>query len=1207
MQISKDAIFQASRIIHSKDTIFSIPDDVTIEWREALFQVLEEEYSREVINQCISNGSRGYAGKPEQEDLYWENLQSQDTEITLQVLSLIELYFHFAEKEKEGFAKNEKEEKLGKCYEKLQLSSTEKRKVSILKKNLLNKFKSEKYQKTLFIPASIIPVSIDFILRFSSLWVLNLIFYFQDNTGQIFAFLFFLLKIIGIALIVLWFAKIRQKKIGRYYEHLFSNFHEQKPSRIKIQPKAWQFTLIVLMAAFEGNLMYVLFDEFSDIDYFLVGYIGLFFALITFLYLYFVLNTISPGKLKISKLLALKKDELTFLQKLSADENDEAFVRLETGFVSKKQRIEAYVIESTLFGALSFSAFLQLIANDLITLAEIEDFAVLYYEVFQKLLLLNFDGLFNSMGIMTEKTHVFSILAILTLLCSIMFLVVIASRLKFRDVSDKLEQCFNLIRSLNNKEEDLLLKDQTSKEDERRFKLLNQKILNQLNEANGYVREINPIAGFMQYFRDLGVVIFFVILIASGLFFSKFLAIAFSLLAIFTILYFNSDTFIKKGKAAYYWFKDDFLYIGKTYLLPLAIGITILMVLLAFIGKYNYRWQPLATFSFALLSVVRIVQIFFYNQEDIEINKDNSSLIKVFRLNKIQKIGWILAELSLFWFFYLVLFDQSQFSVLLLLTMILLYTALIANKSFTILGRSVWAYLLALDFILLFVAIFSNFLGLEFAESLMKITLIIQGLLIAGMVILKVQPGGMLWRSLILANILCLGIFFFKEELKVAFNYGNINPGEISKLMEMEEFNEKEENTNLERYEELCEWYMSDYLINFSEEKQPEAVYGLLLDMQDWVGDSTLLKRSIYWTDEALTKSNSSDLAYLKGLIYRRLNDHEQAIYAFKQGVEFYEIKPGKIRPEVFYNNLAYSFLQTSLDSSVSEQALEYAKKAFDESIFYTQNYMKALLRLKKYEEAIQLLEGDKRGTSNIGNSNDKKYYSANLIFSTTEDSAFLETALAYIDKTTDLKKDVKKAELRAKILNKLDKEETWDWLEISGDLYSKETDNEVKAIGLNNIATQSCEIISSLNPEKKQKVLDWIKTAIKISKKENNYVYGSTLAMVLSAVGENEKAILEANKVISRGYEVDRHFIHPGVYYECSNVFLNSTSDSALLLKAREWSEKSVEFRPLNYDYWNNYVNILEKTGPPLAYKKAVEEKRKLGLKLGKEELELL
>ncbi|WP_020530858.1 tetratricopeptide repeat protein [Flexithrix dorotheae] len=1207
MQISKEALFQASRIIHSKDTLFSIPDDVTIEWREALFQILEGEYSRDVINQCISNGSRVNAKKSDQEDSIWESIHSQENEILHQTLAVIELYFHFAEKAKEGFVKNEREEKLGKFYRKLELKVGDKRKVSLLKKNLLNKFKREKYQKTLFIPASILPVSLDFVLRFSSLWVFNLIFFFQGDVGQIFALLFFLLKIIGIALVVLFFAKLRQKKVGQYYENLFSNFKDEKPSRIKIQPKAWQFTLIVLMAAFEGNLMYVLFDEFSDIDYFLVGYIGLFFALITFLYLYFVLNTISPGKLKISKLLALKKQELTFQQKLSADENDEAFVRLETGFVSKKQRIEAYVIESTLFGALSFSAFLQLIANDLITLAGVEDFVVLYNDVFNMLLLLNFEGLFNSMGIMTEKTHVFSILAILTLLCSIMFLVVIASRLRFRDVSDKLEQCFNLIRSLNNKEEHLLLKEHVSKEDEKRFKLLNQKILNQLNEANAYVREINPIAGFMQYFRDLGVVIFFIILIASGLFFSKFLAIAFSLLAVFTILYFNSEAFIKKGKAAYYWFKDDFFYIGKTYLLPISSGIVGFMVLLAFLGQFNYKWQPLATLGFTLLSLVRVVQIFFSSEKETEWRQNaDAGLIKVFKLNKIKKIGWILAELSLYWFLYLVLFNQNQFSVLLLLTTMLLYTALLANKSLIVLNRSVWSYLLGINFIILFIAIFSNFLGLDFADFQLQMVLIGQGLLIVALILKKIKLDGMLWRSLLLSNLLCLGIFFYKEELKVAFNYGNINPGHISRFMEIEEFNEREENTNLERYEELCKWYMNEYLLSFSEEKQPEIVYGFLSDLQSWVGDSTFLNKSIEWTDRSLEKSNSSDLAYLKGLIYKKLHEPEKAIQSFKQGVEYYEINPGKMRPEVFYNSLANTLLKSSLDSGKSQQALEYAKLAFEESFFYTYNYMAALFRLKKRDEAVQLLEGGELGASNIGTKNDRNYYSANLIFSTTDDSVFLELALNFINKTTDLKKDPKKAALKTKILCKLNKKDAWEWMELSATLYEKETDPKVKSRGLNNIVAQSYDILATKSPEQQQKALGWIKAAISL-REEDNYVFRSTLAMVLSAIGEHEQAIREAQKVIARGFEVDRHFIDPGIYFESSFVMLHSGADSTQLLKARDWSRKSVEFDPFNYDHWDNYVNILEKVGPPLEYKKAIEEKRKLGLQLEKEEPELL
>ncbi len=62
--------------------------------------------------------------------------------------------------------------------------------------------------------------------------------------------------------------------------------------------------------------------------------------------------------------------------------NDEEIVNLEVKLRSVNERMNAYVLEATLFGALAFSGFLQIVASEVFTIADIKQFTVSLFQLF---------------------------------------------------------------------------------------------------------------------------------------------------------------------------------------------------------------------------------------------------------------------------------------------------------------------------------------------------------------------------------------------------------------------------------------------------------------------------------------------------------------------------------------------------------------------------------------------------------------------------------------------------------------------------------------------------------------------------------------------------------------------------------------------------------------------------------------------------------
>jgi len=224
---------------------------------------------------------------------------------------------------------------------------------------------------------------------------------------------------------------------------------------------------------------------------------------------------------------------------LSVDENDEVIVALETKLNSSTSRLEAYVLESALFGALTFSGFLQIVATDLVSFKDLENFASYIFSTAQAFIHFDWPQFDTGVAGLSDKKSLFCLVSAQSLICSIFFLAVIASRLRFSDIADKVRTALNLAKAYNAKEEvlhdELAISGKTTK----RLEALTAKVNEQLYQATLVLEEINPVMQYMEYFRNAGILVFLIILISSSLFITSVLGWTFLVLAVATYFYFN--------------------------------------------------------------------------------------------------------------------------------------------------------------------------------------------------------------------------------------------------------------------------------------------------------------------------------------------------------------------------------------------------------------------------------------------------------------------------------------------------------------------------------------------------------------------------------------------------------------------------------------------------------------------------------------------
>lgn len=222
------------------------------------------------------------------------------------------------------------------------------------------------------------------------------------------------------------------------------------------------------------------------------------------------------------------------------DKNDLEIVELDSEVLNMYNRTETYTLESIFIGALSFSGFLTIISSDNIqnNISYFSDLSKIFTKIFNNLLQLEFDDFVVNFITLTSGWSLFALIAIQCLICSMFFILVLASRIKFSNLIEKLNNLLKIAQLYNSKEEELhLLKQQNITGLDYRLTYLKSKVDTSLFDTRKVMDKARPLYSFMLIFRNLGIISFYLILITSGIIFSYKMSLSIITILIFGFLF----------------------------------------------------------------------------------------------------------------------------------------------------------------------------------------------------------------------------------------------------------------------------------------------------------------------------------------------------------------------------------------------------------------------------------------------------------------------------------------------------------------------------------------------------------------------------------------------------------------------------------------------------------------------------------------------
>lgn len=239
---------------------------------------------------------------------------------------------------------------------------------------------------------------------------------------------------------------------------------------------------------------------------------------------------------------SLKEEHLVAIDVLDA--NDGMIARLESDLKGINSTVDSYMLESVLLGALAFSGFLTIVASNVISGSD-QQFTAIIKQFMDSA----GSVLFSEKAVSTDEfsnlfkgTNLFIVIMFESLICSVFFIMVLTLRLRYSDMSLKMDYLIRVISIFNAKEEELIVlkmddKNQDNTRITERTRLLTQKIEAGITDANHLLSQIKPVMGMMSFYRNLGLIFFYLVLVTSGLYFSWVLSVFIMLVAITSKLY----------------------------------------------------------------------------------------------------------------------------------------------------------------------------------------------------------------------------------------------------------------------------------------------------------------------------------------------------------------------------------------------------------------------------------------------------------------------------------------------------------------------------------------------------------------------------------------------------------------------------------------------------------------------------------------------
>ena len=256
-----------------------------------------------------------------------------------------------------------------------------------------------------------------------------------------------------------------------------------------------------------------------------------------FLYLDRDVNAIFPNAFP-----SLKEEPLMATDRLDA--NDGLIARMESELKGINSTVDSYMLESVLLGALAFSGFLTIVGANVISGSD-KQFTDIINQFMDSVRLILFTEQAVNTGQLAglfKGTNLLIVIMFESLICSVFFIMVLTLRLKYSDMSLKMDYLIRVINIFNAKEEELIVlkmddKNQDNTRITERTRLLTQKIEAGIADAGQLLSQIKPVVGIMSFHRSLGLIFFYGVLVTSGLYFSGWLSLFILGVALLTKLY----------------------------------------------------------------------------------------------------------------------------------------------------------------------------------------------------------------------------------------------------------------------------------------------------------------------------------------------------------------------------------------------------------------------------------------------------------------------------------------------------------------------------------------------------------------------------------------------------------------------------------------------------------------------------------------------
>jgi hypothetical protein len=239
----------------------------------------------------------------------------------------------------------------------------------------------------------------------------------------------------------------------------------------------------------------------------------------------------------------------------SVDGNDIELIKQEVSISSFSQKIDSFTIESALLGALAFSCFLAILQIDNKVVSTLD---ILFEQLslsLNSLIRFNLSELFSFLSSIPGNYHfIMGILSVESLICSLFYLLVIVSRIRFHDVLLFAEFEIKLAREYNNKEEEysLLEAQNQTKITKEKLEYYSNKINKILETSSEHITQLKSVVNYMNKIRIIALFLFVLLISTAACIISFKLGFVFLILYYISFSYQKIDNFSRSKKISSY-------------------------------------------------------------------------------------------------------------------------------------------------------------------------------------------------------------------------------------------------------------------------------------------------------------------------------------------------------------------------------------------------------------------------------------------------------------------------------------------------------------------------------------------------------------------------------------------------------------------------------------------------------------------------------